>query len=316
MADNMYIESLLTGVAADHSIKAREELIGDVLFPIVKVAKPTGLFYTYSKEQAYKIIDDTMSETGEAKELKWAGDRQSFFCTPRGNKTFINNDEERFKEGPFVKADLDFVKDIITNIERNREKRIIDKVLNLPSRNTTLTGTGTAKTNKWANGQGNPYDAIKDAINLCFYRPNILVLSRTVLDALEVHAKLLDKLGEANMIKKVNIETLQKLFDIEKVVIAEGRGDSTKQDSSGSINPTLFWGNNVVLAYADSRPNVPCAGKTFMVNYTEADGNGYVVRKWDEPRNGILGGHTIQVACNMDEFVISNDLIYAIKEVL
>jgi len=118
------------------------------------------------------------------------------------------------------------------------------------------------------------------------------------------------------MIKKINEETLAKLFRVNEVIIASGKGDNSKFNKNESVNPQLFWGNNVVFGFFDSRKDVPCSGKTFVVKYAESDGNGYVVRKWEESKKGILGGSEIQVGCNMDEYIVSNDLIYSIQDVI
>lgn len=309
-----YIDPLLTGIANDYSVKAREGLIAELILPTVKVSKPSGYFFTYTKEQAYKYSDDTMSEDGEAKEIKRHGTKTPYYCQPRGNKTFVSKDEEVFKEGPFVRADIDFVKDIILNIERNREVRTRDRILNLPGRSVALSGNGSGKANKWTNGSGDPFLAIQDAIKELFYRPNKMIISESVFDVLEFHPKLLEKLGEANMVKKVNEETLSKLFRVDKVIIAGGKGDSSKFNKDSTVNPTLFWGNNVILAYVDDRKDAPCVGHTFVVALPEADNKGYVVRKYDDNTRGVLGGHIVQVGCYMDEMIVCPDLVYSIKD--
>lgn len=314
--DKGFVDPLLTEVANDYAVKAGEGLVLCELFPKVKVSKPEGNYFEFSKDQAYKMQDDTFAEGGEAKDLKKSGTKKAYATISRGNKTFIDHDEERFKEGPFVRADLDFVKDIILNIERNREIRIKSAILELTGRSMTLSGTGTGRGNKWANNGGDPFTAIMEARKQCFYIPNRMIFSASVFDALEYHTKLIEKLGEANLVKKVNEETLSKLFRVEKVIIASGKGDSSKESKGGSSNPELFLGNNVIFGFVDPRKDVPCSGKTLVVSYAEADGEGYVIRKWDEPKRGILGGHTVQVAQRSSEHVISPDLTYSIQDVL
>jgi hypothetical protein len=137
-----------------------------------------------------------------------------------------------------------------------------------------------------------------------------------VFDALEYHPKLLEKLGEANLIKKVSEETLSKLFRIDRVVIAKGRADFGKENAARSATPTGIWGDCVVLAYTSNVWDEPCAGKTLAVKYAEADNQGYVVRTWDEEDGGVLGGEYVQVAHNVVELTVAPDLQYAIKDVL
>jgi hypothetical protein len=310
------IDMLTTGLANDHAIKAREGLVGAQLAPRVGVETPTGVYYTYTKEQAFKVVDDTFSENGEAKNITKTGTKTPYNTTQHGNKILIKKDEAILKIGPFVKADKDFIQDCVDNIEKNQERRIRDKFLNLPGRSISLTGTGSAKTNKWTNGGGDPYLAFLDAISSCYYRPNLVTIPEGVFDVLEFHPVLIAKLGEANMIKKVNEDTLAKLFRIDRVLIAKGKADFGKQKADKSSNPTVIWGNNVMFTYVDERKDVPCGMKTIIVQYPGADGNGYIVRKWDAPTKGIMGGYEIQVACDIEEHVVSDELCFSIQDVL
>ena len=59
-----------------------------------------------------------------------------------------------------------------------------------------------------------------------------------MFDAIEYHPKLLEKLGEANMIKKVDETTLGKLFRIDRVVIAKGKADFGKRTAAKNVAAT------------------------------------------------------------------------------
>ena len=114
----------------------------------------------------------------------------------------------------------------------------------------------------------------------------------------------------------MNEETLSKLFRIDRVVIARGRADFGKEKADRSSAVSDIWSNSVVLAYSSTAWDEPCAGKTLCVKYSEADGQGYVVRAWDEEDGGILGGEFVQVSHDVSELIVSPALIYAIKDAL
>jgi hypothetical protein len=198
---------------------------------------------------------------------------------------------------------------LVSKLELAQEKRVADTVLNLSGRSITPQ-------TKWGNGAGDPHTDIRNGIEKLFYRPNVMILSEPVFDAIEYHPKLLEKLGEANMIKKVDETTLAKLFRIDRVIISKGRADFGKRKEDKSVTVTNIWGNAVVLAHTSNVWDEPCAGKTLMVKYTEADGSGYVVRVWDEKDGGILGGEYVQVGHDVVELVVCEDLIYSLKDVL
>jgi len=312
-----YIDPLLSNLAVDYSKKVREGLVGSFIFPRIPVTKPSGKFATFDKEAAFKVPDTTMAgERSQAREYTVSAKTKQYATTPHGLKSFIDSDDLEFMDGPFKTWEKQKAELLVSKLELSQEKRIADKVLNLPGRSTTLSGTGNAKTNKISNAGGDPYEAIKDAIAKLFFRPNLMIFNESIYDALEYHPKLIAKLGEANLIKKVSEETLAKLFRIDRVMISQGRADFGKQNNEGSVDPKNIWGDAIVLAHVSNEWDQPCAGKTLMLKYKEADNQGYVVRTWDEDDGGVLGGEYIQVAHNTDELVVCNDLIYTIKEAL
>jgi hypothetical protein len=219
-------------------------------------------------------------------------------------------------EGPFKEWEKRRVETIVSKLELAQEKRIAEKVKNIPGRSIALTGTGTAVGNKWKDGKGDPFAAIKEAMLKLFFRPNLMMFNEAVFDTLEYHPALISRLGEAYAVKKIDEATLAKLFRIDRVIIAKGRADFGKRDAAGSVEPKDIWGDSVVLAHTSNEWDSPCAGKNFCLKFAEADGAGYVVRTWENPANGMLGGDYIQVGHETDEVVVCPDLIYTIKEVL
>jgi len=312
-----YIDPLLSNLAVDYSRLVREGLVGPIIFPRIPVPKPSGKYAKFDKDAAFKVPDTTMAgERSQANEFHVSQKTVNYATTPHGLKSFIDSADLEFMDGPFKLWEKRKAELLVSKLELSQERRIAQKVLNLSGRSTTLSGVGTAKTNKWANGQGDPFQSIKDGIAQLFFRPNVLLFNESVYDTLEYHPKLLEKLGEANLIKKVSEETLAKLFRIDRVIIAKGRADFGKTNSTGSVNPQNIWGDAVILAHTNDQWDQPCAGKTFSLQYKEADSEGYVVRTWDEEDGGVLGGEYVQVAHETEEVVVCEDLIYTIKDVL
>jgi hypothetical protein len=316
-----YVSPLLSSLAVDYSREVRKDLIASILFPRTVVGKPSGQYAVFSAENAYKVPDVTMAgERSRANEFFTSGKREDYATRRYGLKSFIDKADLEFMDGPFKLWERQKTETLVKTLELAQEKRIADTVLALIGRSTTLSGTGTAKTNKWGSASssagGDPCEAIKEAIGKLFFRPNLMVLPESVYDAIEYHPRIIDKLGEANLVKKVDDANLAKLFRVDKVIIAKGKADFTKRKSDGSVSVSGIWGNNVILAHTSKVWDEPCAGKTLIVKYAEADGQGYVVRTWDEKDAGILGGEYVQVAHDVCELVVAEDLIYAIKDVL
>jgi hypothetical protein len=308
--DKGYISPLLSNLAADYALKAREGLVAPILFPRVLVGKPSGKYAVFDKENAYKIPDVTMAgERSRANEFAASGKMQSYSTTPYGLQTFIDRAELEAMDGVFKLWEKRKTEHLVSKLEMAQEKRVANTVLN-------LSGRSTSPAVKWKNGAGDPHKDIREGIEKLFYRPNMMILSEPVFDAIEYHPKLLEKLGEANMIKKVDETTLAKLFRIDRVIIAKGRADFGKRKDDKSADVKNIWGDTVVLAHTSNVWDEPCAGKTLMVKYREADGAGYIVRTWDVEDGGILGGESVFVGHDVVELVICEDLVYTLKEVL
>lgn len=305
-----YVSPLLSNLAVDHSIKAREGLVAPLLFPRIIVGRPSGKYAVFDKEAAYKVPDVTFAgERSRANEFNTSGKMKSYATTPYGIKTFIDRADLEVMDGIFKLWEKRRAKKLVEKLELAQEKRVAEAVLN-------LSGRTIVPTVKWKDNKGDPYTDIKNGIDKLFYRPNLMIISEAVFDVLEYHTKLIEKLGEANMIKKVDESTLGKLFRIDRVVITKGRADFSKKKEDKSVDISYIWGDTVVLAYVSNVWDEPCVGKTLMVKYNEADGAGYVVRTWEEQDGGILGGEYLQVGHDVDELVVCEDLIYSLKDVL
>jgi hypothetical protein len=316
-----YVSPLLSNLAVDYGTKIREGLVGPIIFPRITVGKPSGKYAVFDKEAAFKVPDTTMAgERSQAKEFAASGRMESYATIPHGLKAFIDKADLEFMDGPFKLWERRKTELLVSKLEAAQEKRIANTILTLQGRSATLSGSGTAKTNKWSAASttagGDPVAAIKDAVNQCFFRPNLMIFNEAVYDALEYHPVLLKYLGEANLIKKVDEANLAKLFRIDRVIISRGKADFGKKNAEGTVNPTSSWGDAVILAHTSDEWDQPCAGKTVAVNYAEADNQGYVVRTWDEEDGGILGGEYVQVAHDTAELVVCKELIYSIKDVL
>jgi hypothetical protein len=316
-----YVSPLLSNLAVDHSKEVRKGLIASILFPRISVGKPSGKYTVFSAADAYKVPDVTMAgERSRAHEFFSSGKMKDYATSRYGIKRFIDKADMEFMDGPFKLFERRHTEALVGKLEVAQEKRVADTVLALSGRSTTLSGSGTAQTNKWGSASssagGDPYEAIRDAIGKLFYRPNMLILPESVYDAIEYHPRLINKLGEANLIKKVDEANLAKLFRVDRVIIAKGKADFEKPKADGEASVSSIWGNNVILAHTSQVWDEPCAGKSLVVKYAEADGQGYVVRTWDEEDGGILGGEFVQVAHDVTELVVAEDLIYAIKDVI
>jgi hypothetical protein len=315
--DKGYINPLLTELTVDYSQGIREKNIASLLFPRISVSKPTGEYVAFDKDNMLKVGDDAFDDNGQSKQAMVGGTKVPYSTRQRGLHDHYPLTEAEVREGPFAISDKNITERLVTQLELNKEYRVAQKVMNLAGRVTALAGAGETAANKFTSGaanNGDPFAAIQNGIAQCFYRPNLMIISDSVFDVLEYHPDLLAKLGESNMIKQVNEETLAKLFRVQRVVRAQGKGDASKKNVSGALTLTGLWGNSIIMAYVDNRPFYPSMGAELVVKYSGSSSEGYIVRTWDDERAGLKGEHFVQVGYESDERVVCSDLIYVLKD--
>ena len=205
--ENGYVSPLLANLASDYSRSARQGLIAPLIFPRVTVGKPSGKYAAFDAETAFKVPDVTMAgERSRAHEFAASGKMKDYATSRYGLKSFIDKADLEFMDGPFKLWERRKTELLVGKLELAQEKRVADTIFALAGRSTALSGGGTGKANKWtsasATSGGDPHEAVVDAIGKMFFRPNIAVIPEAVYDAIEYHPRLLDKLGEANLINE------------------------------------------------------------------------------------------------------------------
>lgn len=125
----------------------------------------------------------------------------------------------------------------------------------------------------------------KDAIRAkTGMKPNLLVLSPSALSALKVHPKLIERIKYTKA-ESLTLEMLANLFEVPKVVEAEGIVASGAQDAFGDI-----WKKDALLCYSDQSPaasnEVPSYGYTYVI-----EGMPAVEKPWweDSTKSWIYG---------------------------
>ncbi|HHQ5947840.1 TPA: hypothetical protein ACSRRK_004920, partial [Enterobacter hormaechei subsp. hoffmannii] len=106
---------------------------------------------------------------------------------------------------------------------------------------------------RWAGGQGDPIGIIEGGIeavrNATGLRPNLMTMGASVMSLLKFHPAIQAAIG-ANERKRITIEILKDLFQLEDVVIGEPVSMNSMKDAQDKDKkPTDIWGDNLMLHY-------------------------------------------------------------------
>ncbi len=316
-----YIDPLLSGFAVDYSERLAKGLVGHRLFPRVPVEKPDDK-YAYFGLDSLVVPDTSLAKNGgRPHRVGMEGEEKTLSCAAHGLQDGFDIEDMQYREGPFALKEKTKVQALVRKLEVAQEVRIREVVLNESGRYKTLSGTGSALGNKWPSSGGKPYDEIRAAIDNILFAPNMMIISKDVWRVMQGHSDFTGRVGEVQNTKRVTIQTIADLFEIETVLVTDGIVGPAKKNKNGTSMSDLsqIWQNCLVLAYVDDKQNdlaVNRAGSTFQVKDSEADGSGYVVTTWDDKEAGVKGERIVKVATRTDERVVSPELLYSLKSLV
>jgi hypothetical protein len=205
--ENGYVSPLLSNLAADYSAKTREGLVAPLLFPRVLVTKPSGKYAEYAAEDAFKVPNVEMAgERSRAAEFNTSGTMKTYATNRYGIKSFIDEGDLQFMEGPFKLWEKRKTEMLVTKLELAQEKRVAEAVTSLSGRSVTLAGTGAGAGKKWSGASdtagGDPAADIRDAIDKMFFRPNLMIIPEAVYSRYRVPPATFETAGRGEPYKE------------------------------------------------------------------------------------------------------------------
>lgn len=128
---------------------------------------------------------------------------------------------------------------------------------------------------KWSDPASDPVAYIK-ALKLTMqlttgFRPNKMLMSQAVLDALTEHPDLIDRVkytGSNGSPAKVNKQAIAELFEIGEILVPEGVQNTAQEGAAEAIS--WIWGNDVFIWYAPDAPSTELPSAGYRFNWTGA----------------------------------------------
>lgn len=239
------VDPVLTTIIQGYS---NATMVGDKLFPVVKVSKLKGKIPVFGKE-AFIIRDTQRAIRAASNRIAPSGiEMVEFETSERDIETAIDYLEEEETHNFFM-LEQKFSKDLMDILLLGREKEIADLVQepdNYPNSLVKIIEQNQA----WDNYSLSidPLQFIRDAGTAIRSRialfPNTMVMGDTTYNALLNHPKIIERVKYAG-VSKINTDILRELTGIENIYV--GRAVYTVD---GKVFTDL-WQDNVVIAYVD-----------------------------------------------------------------
>jgi len=246
------------------SVYAREyrnnELIGELLFPRVPVAKQSDKYWLFGRE-SQRVAANTLRGPGAAAEqVVQTISTSSYFADDRSLARFIT-DEER---GNFEAGNVEqwatrlLVDQLLLDLEK-RIATLATTLANYPAANrTTLAGVS-----QWNDAASNPIaDVVAGHVQVMKSgkRANTLIINPDVWAKLKTHQKIIDRVAPTQL-GPVTSENLAAIFEVQRVIVAMG----VELDAALAV-ASFVWGKHAILANVEPAASMMDAsfGKNFV----------------------------------------------------
>lgn len=273
-----HIDRAMTNISVAY-LQNEGNFIADKIFPIVSVRRQSDLYYKYNKGD---FMRDEARERAAFSESA-GGDygveaQEPYYC----RKHAFHKDvapEDRLNYDEPLDADKDATIFVTQKMLIRREMAWASTFFKEGIWGTDLTGAAatpsTGQFLQWDKDGSDPIGDITNAgINMAAetsYRPNTLVLSPRVFNALKNHYDILDRIKYTEK-GIVTTDLLATLFEVDRVFVAWAVVNSA--DKGATDNVDFIYGNNALLCYSSPTPGLrqPSAGYIFA--WTGLEGSG------------------------------------------
>lgn len=309
-----HIDRAMTNISVAY-LQDADKFIADKVFPIIPVQRQSDLYYKYNKGDFMR--DEARQRAAYSESA--GGDygveaSEPYYCRKHAFHKDVSP-EERLNYDEPLNADQDATVFVTQKMLIRREMAWTSKYFKTGVWGTDLTGvTASASTNQFVQWDQEGSDPIGDITSAGIkmaaetsYRPNTLVLSPYVFNALKNHFDILDRIKYTER-GIVTTELLASLFEVDRVLVAWSVVNSAERGAADDVD--FIYGKNALLCYSNPNPGLrqPSAGYIFA--WTGLEGAGAFGNRIVRLPMDMLGLGTERIEGEMafDTQIISADL--------
>ena len=272
-----HVDRALTNMSVAY-LQDASNYIADRVFPIVPVKRQADLYYIYNTGD---FLRDEAQVRGAATESA-GGDydlsTDTYYCKKHAFHKDVTP-EERVNYDEPLDADKDAQLFVSQKMLIRREMEWATKFFTTGVWTRQMAGADTAVADTsyvyWDDEASTPIaDITAESVRmagLTGYKPNTLVLSPYVFNALKNHYDVLDrvKYTETGI---VTTSLLASLFEVENVYVAWAVVNSAAKGATDSID--FVMGKNALLCYSNPNPSLRAPSAGYIFAWTGLEGSG------------------------------------------
>lgn len=315
-----HIDRALTNMSVAYMQDA-SKFIADKVFPIIPVKRQADIYYIYNTGD---FLRDEAKVRGAISESA-GGDYDLSTATYYCKKYAFHKDvspEERVNYDEPLDADKDAQIFVSQKMLIRREMEWASKFFKAGVWSHEIEGADANAANKvvyWNKESSNPIqDITNESIKMAArtgFRPNTLVLSPYVFNALKNHFDVLDRVKYTET-GVVTTSLLASLFEVDNVYVAWAVVNSSAKGSDDNID--FIMGKNALLCYSNPNPSLRTPSAGYIFAWTGLKGAGaYGNRIVRIPMDLLgLGVERIEGEIAFDAKQVSDDLGVFFKDIV
>lgn len=300
----VHVNRPLTNISVAYMQRA-ENFIADKVFPMVPVSKQSDRYFVYDKSDFFRADAQLRAPATESAGSGYNLDNTPTYYAPVYALHKDVDDQTRANADDPLNMDRDATEYVTQQMMLRRE-------LVWSSRNFTtgVWATDTTPSTKWDNASSDPISDIKNAgINVAGatgFKPNTLVLSPRVFNALSEHPDVLDRIKYTMGPAIATPQLLAQLFEVERVLVPFAVVNSANEGATDSID--FIYGENALLTYAAPRPSIMMPSGGYNFTWTGLLGAGATGIRIKSFRMEHLSADRIEGEIAYDPKVVAPDL--------
>lgn len=284
---NVRVRPTLTNISLGYQ---NQQFITDQIFPVVPRDTDSGEFFGTGREMFTRESD-----------IRGLKDRANAVDHDYRKFTYAATEHSLLEEIPakvIRQAEVSGISGVL-QIEKDAQN-IVDQKLALGReidfatklRDTTSYAAGNsvtlAGTTQWSDfTNSDPVTAIEGYNQIVLDKiglpPNLAIIPRPVMRKLRYHPQLVNKLGTTPGMKRLTVEEIADLFEVDRILVPDAIYNSAPADLGDTFTSTPIWGKDVMLLRVADRIglNQLSFGYLFRVRYPNTNLLAES-RTWDE----------------------------------
>ena len=315
-----HVDRALTNMSVAY-LQDATNYVADKVFPIVPVKRQADLYYIYNTGDFLRDEAQARGAISESAGGDYDLSTDTYYCKKYAFHKDVSP-EERVNYDEPLDADKDAQIFVSQKMLIRREMEWASKFFKSGVWSKEITGAAAVATGKvvyWNDDASTPIqDITNEAVAMAAktgFRPNTLVLSPHVFNALKNHYDVLDrvKYTETGI---VTTSLLASLFEVDKVYVAWAVVNAGAKGASDNVG--FIMGKNALLCYSNPNPSLRTPSAGYIFAWTGLMGAGaYGNRIVRLPMDLLgLGVERIEGEIAFDAKKVSDDLGVFFKDIV